>query len=115
MDGSPDSALEMRFGRAKYFVLYDTESREFSNYENQSSADAAQGAGIQAARNIVESGASAIISGHCGPKAFKALSAAAVKIFLIEEGGLSVKAALEKYLSGQVAEASNPDVEGHWI
>lgn len=115
MDGSPDSALELRFGRAKYFVIYDTEKSEFSKCENASSADAAQGAGIQAARNVVESGASAVISGHCGPKAFKALASASVKIFLIEESGLSIKAALDRYLSGKLTESSNADVEGHWI
>ena len=64
------SPVDPRFGRAKCFIVLDMETGVFCAVDNSQNLNAAQGAGIQAARNVVESGATAAITGHVGPKAF---------------------------------------------
>lgn len=81
-----DAAVDPRFRRCKYFVFVDADTGTFEGIENTQRRNAAQGAGIQAAQTVVNHGAEAVITGHCGPKAFRALTAAGVKIYLGAEG-----------------------------
>ena len=67
------SPVAPRFGRAKNFLIVDTDTDEFSVHDNTQNLNAPQGAGIQAGRAVVEAGASALITGHVGPKAFTTL------------------------------------------
>jgi predicted Fe-Mo cluster-binding NifX family protein len=108
-----DSPLDTRFGRAPGFLIYDTDSGAFEFVDNQQSLNAAQGAGIQAAETVVRSGAKAIVTGHCGPKAFRVLSAAGVKVYNTDQP--TVAAALEAFKAGTLRLAESSDVEGHWV
>ena len=45
-----NSPVDPRFGRAAYFIIYDTDSRGFDVLRNVENAGASQGAGIQAAQ-----------------------------------------------------------------
>jgi len=110
--GSLQSPLDPRFGRAKYFILLDTETGALSVVDNSVSLNAAQGAGIQAARRVVELGADALITGHVGPKAFSTLQAGGVRIYTGASG--TVAEAIEQFKAGKLEAASSPDVEGHW-
>ncbi len=107
-----DAPLDQRFGRAPKFLVYDLDSDAFTVIDNQQSVNAAQGAGIQSAEAVVHSGATSLVTGHCGPKAFRALSAAGVKIFNVDVA--TVASALAAYQAGELAEASSGDVDGHW-
>jgi predicted Fe-Mo cluster-binding NifX family protein len=107
-----DAPLDQRFGRAPRFLIYDEEADTFEILDNHPNLQAASGAGIQAAEAVTRSGAQALVTGHCGPKAFRVLSAGGVKIF--NTSALTVKEALEAYRAGRLAEASAADVEGHW-
>jgi len=107
------SPLELRFGRATAFLIYDTESGNFSRLDNTQQLNAAQGAGIQAAQAVVNAGAKALISGHCGPKAFQVLKMGKVDIYLAKGG--SVQEALNELKEGTLETASDADVEGHWV
>jgi predicted Fe-Mo cluster-binding NifX family protein len=82
----PAGQVDPRFGRARYFILFDTDSEEFKVLDNTDQVEASQGAGVQAAQNVVNSGAEILLTGHCGPKAFEVLSAAGVKIYSGVEG-----------------------------
>jgi predicted Fe-Mo cluster-binding NifX family protein len=73
---SLDSSVDPRFGRAKHFVLVDTETDAFSAHDNAQNLSAPQGAGIQAAQTVARLGAEAVLTGHVGPKAFTTLQAA---------------------------------------
>jgi predicted Fe-Mo cluster-binding NifX family protein len=106
------SPLDSRFGRAPKFLVYDLDSESFEVIDNQQNLNAAQGAGIQSAETVARSGAKALVSGHCGPKAFRVLSAAKIKIFNADAS--TVAEALEKFKSGSLREAAAADVEGHW-
>ncbi len=108
-----DAPMDRRFGRATGFLVFDLEADTFTLIDNDQNLQAAQGAGIQAAQTIVNSGAQALITGHCGPKAFRVLSAANVTVYNCEAA--TVTEAIEQYKSGQLQPAQSADVEGHWV
>jgi predicted Fe-Mo cluster-binding NifX family protein len=107
-----DALVDPRFGRARIFVIYDTETNKASYIDNVQNLNAAQGAGIQSAQTISKSGVKALITGHCGPKAFSALKAAGIKIYNAPE--TSVADALDLYKKGALGETSGANVESHW-
>ncbi|HXK62500.1 MAG TPA: NifB/NifX family molybdenum-iron cluster-binding protein, partial [Acidobacteriota bacterium] len=76
-----DSPMDPRFGRAAKFVLFDDESQSFEVIENTQYLNAAQGAGLQAAEIVSRAGADCVLTGHCGPKALKALTAAGIRVY----------------------------------
>ena len=104
--------VDPRFGRARWFVVVDTETNEASSVDNHLNLNAAQGAGIQAGRAIVELGVAALITGHVGPKAFSTLQAGGVAVHTGAAG--TVAEAIEQFKAGQLAAAESADVEGHW-
>ena len=106
------SPLDPRFGRAKYFIVADTETGAFSAVENALNLNAVQGAGIQAGKRVAELGVEALITGHVGPKAFSTLQAAGVQIHTGASG--TVTDAIEQFKTGKLVAATSPDVEGHW-
>ena len=108
-----DAPLDTRFGRAPRFLVYDLEDGTFEIFDNEQNLNAAQGAGIQSAQTIVNSGAQAVVAGHCGPKAFRVLSTAGVKVFNTDAA--TVAEALKQYQDGSLTEARTADVEGHWV
>jgi len=76
-----NAPLDSRFGRAPKFLVYDMDTNTFDVIDNRQNLNAAQGAGIQSAETVARLGASCLVTGHCGPKAFRVLSAAGIKIF----------------------------------
>ncbi len=104
--------LDSRFGRAPRFLIYHLESDSFELVDNTQNLNAAQGAGIQSAETVARSGAKVLITGHCGPKAFRVLSAAGIKIFNCNP--VTIAEALALYREGKLEESTNADVEGHW-
>ncbi|MFH1075626.1 MAG: NifB/NifX family molybdenum-iron cluster-binding protein [Pseudomonadota bacterium] len=106
------SPLDSRFGRAPKFIVYDINDNTFEVIDNQQNLNAAQGAGIQSAERVARLGAKSVVTGHCGPKAFRVLMAAGIKIFNTD--AKTVAEALEQYRDGKLGEAKSADVEGHW-
>ncbi len=79
-DKSMDTTVCVSFGRAPYFLIYDTESHASSFLDN--SANSSQGgAGIKAAQVIVDSQASVLLTPRCGENAAKVINAAHIKIY----------------------------------
>lgn len=107
-----DSAMDPRFGRTKYFLFYDSGTGEFSAVANTQNLQAAQGAGIQSAVRVAENQADIVISGHCGPKAFKVLAEAGISVYLTTAA--TAKEAIKLFEDGKLVKAENADVEGHW-
>ena len=105
--------IESRFGRSPKFLIYDTESGESFVIDNTQNLNAAQGAGIQSAQNVAKTGAEAVITGHCGPKAFTLLQKA--KIAVYHSPACRIEEALERLKTGELKQASSADVEGHWV
>lgn len=107
-----DSPMDPRFGRTAGFVVVDTDSGATDYVENSQNLNLPQGAGIQTAQNVAESGAKAVITGHVGPKAFIALDKGGIAVHLF--GGGSVREALDAYRAGSLETAAGPDKQGHW-
>lgn len=107
-----DSQLDTRFGRAAGFIVYDMESGGYEYKDNTQNLNAAQGAGIQSAQNVADTGAEAVITGHMGPKAYKALDHASIKVYLAEGG--TVNEAVSALTAGRLEAVDGPDKEGHW-
>ncbi|HSA06923.1 MAG TPA: NifB/NifX family molybdenum-iron cluster-binding protein [Candidatus Gastranaerophilales bacterium] len=108
-----EDQVDLRLGRAVGFIIYDLEKDTYNYVDNNQNLNAMQGAGIQAAQNVVNQNVDAIITGNCGPKAFSVLTQAGVKIFIGAEG--AVKEAIEKYKNNELQEAQTANVEGHWM
>lgn len=106
------SPLNPRFGRCEYFIIVDTETKEWTAVDNPA-IGARGGAGTQAAQFIANQGAEAVISGRYGPNAFTALEAAGLQAFVSTQE--SVDAALDKFLAGeleQITSATGPQMHG---
>ncbi|MBN2208984.1 MAG: NifB/NifX family molybdenum-iron cluster-binding protein [Candidatus Coatesbacteria bacterium] len=107
-----DSKMDERFARAPFFIFADTKTGEFEVHDNDETMNAAHGAGVQASRLMAERGVEVVITGHCGPNAFRALNAAGIEVVTGASG--TVSEVLAKFKSGEIKPASNPDVKGHW-
>ena len=106
------SLVDARFGRAQWFIVADLDLGRFEAVNNEQNRNSAQGAGIQAAENVARHGPSYLITGHCGPKAFRALSEAGIKVIVGAEG--TVSEVLERFKRGELKPAERPDVTSHW-
>jgi predicted Fe-Mo cluster-binding NifX family protein len=102
--------MDPRFGRARQFLLVDSDTREFRAVANPN-IDAMGGAGIQSAQLVAKEGAEIVITGSCGPNAYEALSAAGIQVFTGASG--TVRQALDDHKSGKLRATSGPDVPSH--
>lgn len=107
-----ESEVDPRFGRARYFTIYDDGSRDHEVVDNQQNFNAAGGAGIQSATNVVQRDCQWVVTGHIGPKAMSVLQEAGVKVATGATG--TVSQAIEQFLNGQLSEADSADVPPHW-
>jgi predicted Fe-Mo cluster-binding NifX family protein len=84
------SKLDLRFGRAKYFCLYDENTRETNFYKNEQ-LDARSGAGTKAAEKMVELGVKKIISGDFGPNAKNLLNKFQIQMVIIQDDNNTIQ------------------------
>lgn len=107
------SAVDPRFGRAKWFVIVDTESGEHEAVDNARGVSAGSGAGVQAAESVASRGAKYVLTGHCGPNAFRTLGGAGITVVTGAVG--TVSDAVGKFKAGDFEAAPGADVEGHQV
>jgi predicted Fe-Mo cluster-binding NifX family protein len=105
-----DSQVDPRFGRAAYFALVDTETMAFEAIENDN-VSAGGGAGINSAKNVIDAGAAAVLTGNCGPNAERTLRAGNVRLYTGVSG--TVAEAVEQFKAGALTEAVGPNVDSH--
>ena len=108
-----DAPLDPRFGRAARFLVYDLDQDTFELLDNAQNLAAAQGAGVQAAETVARAGVQGLITGHCGPKAFRVLSAVNIPVYNTDAA--TVAEAIARFRGGELAAARTADVEGHWL
>ncbi|MDT8390654.1 MAG: NifB/NifX family molybdenum-iron cluster-binding protein [Lentisphaeria bacterium] len=105
--------VDPRFGRAAQLLIHDTKTGASRIVDNTQNLNAAQGAGIQTAQHVIDEGAEAVITGNCGPKAFRVLTAAGIKIYTVQD--VTVKEALQACEENRLTAVSAATVEGHWV
>ncbi|HMK33718.1 MAG TPA: NifB/NifX family molybdenum-iron cluster-binding protein [Desulfomonilaceae bacterium] len=106
------SQVDPRFGRARYIVILDENGTVLEAVDNSRNSNALKGAGIQAAKVVADRKVEVLVTGHCGPNAFRALQAAGVKV-VVEQSG-TVKDVLDRLNRNGVAFADQPNAEAHW-
>jgi len=109
---SLESEIDERFGRAKGFIVFDTDTGQYQWASNDQSVQSTQGAGIQSAKNVIDSGAEALIAGNVGPKAYSILKASGVEVYICDV--MPVSKAIEEFKAGKLKKASEATVESHW-
>lgn len=107
------SDIDPRFGRAAYFIIVNPNTMEYETVENKQALDLPKGAGIQAGQTIVDQNVDAVITGNCGPKAFRILEHTGIKILLGANG--RVIDAVQQYKNNKLKSSQAPNVEGHWV
>ena len=107
------SKVDPRFGRAQYFLIYDTDKEESEVVTNTQNVNAAQGAGIQSAETVTGMNVDLVVAGNFGPKAFRALKAAGTKVALWADG--TVSEAIELARNDKLELCENANVDGHWM
>ncbi|MBL7186442.1 MAG: NifB/NifX family molybdenum-iron cluster-binding protein [Phycisphaerae bacterium] len=106
-----ESEVDQRFGRAAYFIIVDTETMDFSTFQNDRVA-AEEEAGIGAAKAVAGAGVQSVLTGNCGTKAERILRDAGVRLYTGVTG--TVLEAIELYRGGRLTEANGPNVQSHF-
>jgi predicted Fe-Mo cluster-binding NifX family protein len=107
-----EAEVDPRFGRAQYILIVDSESLDFEVLDNKENVNALKGAGIQAATMIGNKGAEVLITGFCGPNAYKILEAASVRVAADAQG--TVREVVTAYLDGDLPLIDKPNAQGQW-
>jgi len=109
-----NAPVDERFGRAAGFALVELGEgkRSISFIPNSQNRQAAQGAGTQSAETVANAGVEVLLTGHVGPKAFRALKAAGIAIYTGISG--DAENALRDYEAGKLIKSTDADVESHW-
>ncbi len=107
-----DAQVDPRFGRAAYILVVDSKTFDVDVLDNKENVNALKGAGIQAAGMVSDKGAEVLITGFCGPNAFKTLNAAKIKVASDAKG--TVRNAVESFLQGKLTFSDQANVEGQW-
>lgn len=106
------SPVDPRFGRAAYVIVVDTETMAYEALDNSDNVNAFKGAGIQAATMIADRGVEVLLTGYCGPNAFKTVEAAGMKVVSDVTG--TVEEAVGMFLRGEAEYSDAANVDGHW-
>ncbi|MBU4354586.1 MAG: dinitrogenase iron-molybdenum cofactor biosynthesis protein [Proteobacteria bacterium] len=104
---SLDAPVEVRFGRARFFILVDPGTMEWEALENLPSLSANQMVGVRTAERLVRKNIQTIMTGKCGSKAFAELKLAGVQVILDTKG--TVRQALDSLIRGEVSPATGPN------
>ena len=107
-----DARVDPRFGRAAGFMIVDPQTMAFDFVDNGATQVMAQGAGIQAAELVAGTGASVVLTGYVGPKAFQALSAVGIAVGQ-NLNDMTVRDAIQRFQQGDVEMAAAPNSRGH--
>ncbi|NMB07209.1 MAG: diguanylate cyclase [Tissierellia bacterium] len=96
-----DNNMDLRFGRAEYFIIYNIENDEFQAIENKGHT-ASGGAGIASAQQLIEKSIDVVISGNFGPNAYDLLKDSEIKMYKGED--IPIKELIQNYKLGKLEE-----------
>lgn len=105
-----DSEISPVFGRAKYYLLVNTDDFSFESSENPAISQSG-GAGIQAAQFVLKQNPEAVISSSIGPNAYEVLTAASMPCYTAVGG--TVKETLESFNRGELKSMGTANADSH--
>lgn len=106
-----ESPVDMRFGRAPFFLLVESETLQYEVMANPS-VTSSGGAGIQTAQVLARAGAQAVAAGNVGPNAISALRAAGIQAYAARGG--PVRETVEAFRRGELAPLADATVGSHF-
>lgn len=106
-----DDSVESRFGRCAYFLIIDPDTLAFEAMENPNVA-LGGGAGPQSAQLMASKGVSTVLTGNCGPNAFRTFGAANIQVITGVSG--RVRDAVQRFSEGTLSGSASPSVESHF-
>ena len=99
------AAMDPRFGRTAFFVIYDEEREQVDFFDNRAIEREAHGAGPKTAQKLSELGAEVLITGNGpGGNAAAVLNQMNIAIYT-GAGELSVREAYAAYKAGKLPKA----------
>ena len=99
-----DSMMDPRFGRTEFFLVYDDENEELTQFDNREVEGVAHGAGPQTAQKLFELNPDVLITGNGpGGNAATVLERAGIKIY-IGAGEMTVKEAYAAFKNDELKE-----------
>jgi predicted Fe-Mo cluster-binding NifX family protein len=104
------STVDSRFGRAQFFIIYDTDTETFEVMENPN-LGGAHGVGAKTAQDIANAGVKAILTGNVGPNAYNVLKAAKIDVFTVS--GKTVQEAIDQFKNETLTKAEGATRKGH--
>ncbi len=109
-----EAITDMRFGRCPFYTFVEVDGKNIRNVEvaENPAVTAFGGAGIQAAQFMANQGVKAVIAGNYGPNAYGGLSSLGIEM-LIGPIGVTVKEAVEQYISGSITSVSGATGPAH--
>jgi predicted Fe-Mo cluster-binding NifX family protein len=109
---SEKSDVCVSFGRAPFYMIYDTEKRVYE-YVVNTAAQAQGGAGIKAAQMIVDSKAKVVLTPRYGENASQVLVNTGISVFKTIEGTADEN--IDFYLAGKLSSLTDihPGFHGH--
>ncbi len=101
--GSDQKAmLDPRFGRTKYFVVFNDESNAYDVIDNSNVDQVAHGAGPLAVQMIADAAIDVVITGNGpGGNAARGLQTAGIQVYLCKEEK-TVEEAIEAFKKGEL-------------
>ncbi|MFZ6033938.1 MAG: NifB/NifX family molybdenum-iron cluster-binding protein [Melioribacter sp.] len=99
-----ESQVSKRFGRAAYYIFYDSDTNSFESFANEE-----EGHNHENLEKFLEMGIDAFIVGNIGPHAFEMINTPRSSVFLARK--MSVKEAIENLLSGKLDKLNEPTVK----
>ncbi len=108
---SLESQVDSRFGRCPWYVIVDTEDLSFEAIVNPSGS-VGSGAGIQAGRLMSEKSVKYVLTGNCGPNAYRTLNAAGIGVIVGCKG--TVAEVTAQFTDGKLETVDKPNVENHF-
>jgi predicted Fe-Mo cluster-binding NifX family protein len=101
---SLDSPVAKRFGHADYFILFNTETKNFEAFENL-----AEEHNHNNLYDFLQKGAEIFIVGNIGPHAFDIVNTSKSKVYLARK--MSVSESINRFFNGELEQLTEPTVK----
>lgn len=96
-----DDNVDVRFGRCSYFLIVEIKNKKVKNVEavENTAKEQMGGAGISAAKLVVEKDVSVVITGDVGPRALDVLKQFNIELY---NGAGLIKEVLQKFIDNKL-------------
>ena len=105
-----EDKVDPRFGRCRFFIIYDLDTDQFEVMENKN-AQGMGGVGIQSGQLMADKGVKVVLTGNCGPNAFQTLNAAGIGIVAGVSG--TIQEAINQFKAGKYKTISGASTSAH--